>query len=101
MLLPPLVRLLSEWCAGDPAELDEERVREYFLHLVREKGLAPQTVRQARAALVAAAALIAPQPAVCTSVKTTTLILTSSGAPAPTRVWEIQIVGICRHHRGI
>ena len=48
-----MVRLLSQWCAGDPAELEEERVREYFLHLVREKGLAPQTVRQARAALTA------------------------------------------------
>jgi hypothetical protein len=32
-----MVRLLSQWCAGLPAELDEERVREYFLHLVREK----------------------------------------------------------------
>jgi integrase/recombinase XerD len=48
-----MVRLLSQWCAGDPAELEEERVRAYFLHLVREKGLAPQTVRQARAALTA------------------------------------------------
>jgi integrase len=46
-----MVRLLAQWAGGDPAELDEERVREYFLHLVREKGLAPQTVRQARAAL--------------------------------------------------
>ena len=48
-----MVRLLAQWCGGDPAELEEERVREYFLHLVREKGLAPQTVRQARAALTA------------------------------------------------
>jgi integrase len=46
-----MVRLLSQWCECDPAELNEERVREYFLHLVREKGYAPQTVRQARAAL--------------------------------------------------
>jgi hypothetical protein len=48
-----MVRLLAQWCAGDPEELEEERVREYFLHVVPEKGLAPQTVRQARAALTA------------------------------------------------
>lgn len=48
-----MVRLLAQWSGSDPAELEEERVRDYFLHLVREKGLAPQTVRQARAALTA------------------------------------------------
>jgi hypothetical protein len=31
-----MVRLLAQWCGGDPAGLEEERVREYFLHLVRE-----------------------------------------------------------------
>lgn len=43
------------WRAGgaDPAELGEDRVREYFVHLLKERGYAPQSVRQARAALLA------------------------------------------------
>lgn len=47
------VRLLAGWAGGDPAGLVEERVREYFLHLLRERGYAPQSLRQARAALKA------------------------------------------------
>ncbi len=47
-----VVRILAGWAAGDPAGLDEERVREFFLHLVRERGYAPKSMRQARAALV-------------------------------------------------
>jgi integrase/recombinase XerD len=47
------VRLLGQWAGSDPAELDEERVRAYFLHLLNEKGYAPKSLRQARAALVA------------------------------------------------
>jgi integrase/recombinase XerD len=46
-----MVRLLAQWAAGDPARLDEERVREYFLHLVNARSYAPKTLRQARAAL--------------------------------------------------
>lgn len=47
------VRLLAGWAQRDPAELDEERVREYFLHLLNDKGYASKSLRQARAALVA------------------------------------------------
>ena len=47
------VRLLAAWAGGDPAVLEEERVRAYFLHLLNEKGYAPKSLRQARAALVA------------------------------------------------
>ena len=45
------LRMLAQWSGEDPAGLDEERVREYFLHLVRERGYAPKSLRQARAAL--------------------------------------------------
>jgi integrase/recombinase XerD len=45
-----VVRQLSEWAAVDPAE---ERVRDYFLYLIRDRGFAAQTLRQARAALTA------------------------------------------------
>jgi integrase/recombinase XerD len=43
--------MLGEWAQGDPAVLEEERVREFFLHLVRERGYAPKTMRLALAAL--------------------------------------------------
>ena len=47
-----MVRLLERWAGSDPAQLSEERVREFFVHLVKERGYAPQSVRQARASLV-------------------------------------------------
>ena len=47
-----VVRLLERWAGSDAAELDEQRVREFFVHLVRERGYAPQSMRQARASLV-------------------------------------------------
>ena len=47
-----VVRMLAGWAGGDPAALEEERVREYFVHLLRDRGYAPQSLRQARAALV-------------------------------------------------
>ena len=47
------VRILAQWAGEDPAALSEERVRDFFLHLVRERGYAPKSLRQARAALVA------------------------------------------------
>ena len=46
-----MLRLLAQWAGGDPALLDEERVRDYFLHLVNARSYAPKTLRQARAAL--------------------------------------------------
>ena len=46
-----MIRLLAQWADEDPAALTEERVRDYFLHLVRVRSYAPQTLRQARAAL--------------------------------------------------
>ncbi len=42
------VRLLARWAGGDPAQLDEERVREFFLYLIRDRQYAPQSIRQAR-----------------------------------------------------
>ena len=48
-----MVRLLARWAGRDPAELEEERVREFFLHLIRDRQYAPQSIRQARAALTA------------------------------------------------
>ncbi len=32
-----VVRLLARWAGGDPAALGEERVREFFLHLIRDR----------------------------------------------------------------
>lgn len=46
-----MIRLLAQWAASDPATLSEERVRDYFLHLVNARSYAPKTLRQARAAL--------------------------------------------------
>ena len=46
-----VVRILAQWAGEDPAGLGEERVREFFLHLIRERGYAPKSIRQARAAL--------------------------------------------------
>ena len=48
-----VVRIMAQWAGEDPAALGEERVREFFLHLVRVRGYAPKSMRQARAALVA------------------------------------------------
>jgi integrase/recombinase XerD len=48
-----MVRLLARWAQCDPAGLDEERVRGFFLHLIRDCQYAPQSIRQARAALTA------------------------------------------------
>ena len=48
-----MTRLLAQWAACDPATLSEERVRDYFLHLVNARSYAPKTLRQARAALSA------------------------------------------------
>lgn len=46
------VVLLSGHFGGrDPAGLSEGEVREYFVFLVREKGLSPSSIRQARAAI--------------------------------------------------
>ena len=48
-----MVRLLARWAGQDLAELEEEQVRVFFLHLVRKRQYAPQSIRQARAALTA------------------------------------------------
>jgi integrase/recombinase XerD len=47
-----IVRQLGEWAQRDPALLEEEDVREFFLHLLRDRGYAAQSMRQARASLV-------------------------------------------------
>ncbi len=44
-----VVRILAQWAGEDPAVIGEERVREFFLHLVNERGYASKSVRQARA----------------------------------------------------
>ena len=46
-----VVRILAGWAGEDPAGLEEERVREFFLHLINERGYASKSVRQARAGL--------------------------------------------------
>jgi hypothetical protein len=48
-----MVRLLARWAGKDPPDLTEERVREFFLHLVRDRRYAPSSIRQARAGLSA------------------------------------------------
>ena len=48
-----MVRLLTRWAERDPAELEEERVRKFFLHLIRDRQYAPHSIREARAALTA------------------------------------------------
>jgi integrase len=48
-----MVRLLARWAGQDPEELDEERVREFFLHLLRDRQYSSQSIRQARVALTA------------------------------------------------
>ena len=48
-----IVRQLAERARRDPAELEEEQVREFFLFLLRDRGYASQSMRQARAALSA------------------------------------------------
>jgi hypothetical protein len=46
-----MIRQLAAWGKRDPAELTEEQVRNYFLHLVKERKDAPAPLRQARASL--------------------------------------------------
>jgi integrase/recombinase XerD len=46
-----VVQMLGQWAGEDPAVLEEERVREFFLHLVREREYAPPSIRVAKAAL--------------------------------------------------
>ena len=46
-----MLRQLALWAGCDPATLNEERLREFFLHLVNVRSYAPKTLRQARAAL--------------------------------------------------
>ena len=48
-----MLRLLAAWAGQDPAELGEERVREFFLHLIQDRKYAPQSIRQAHVALTA------------------------------------------------
>ena len=46
------MRILAQWAGSDPAGLGEERVREFFLHLLRDRRYAPKSARGARAALI-------------------------------------------------
>ena len=46
-----MLRLLARHAGQDPAVLDEEAVRGFFLHLVRDRQYSSQSIRQARAAL--------------------------------------------------
>ena len=48
-----MVRLLARHANNDPAALDEEAVRGFFLYLIRDRQYAPPSIRQARAALTA------------------------------------------------
>jgi len=48
-----MLRLLARWAECDPADLDEEAVREFFLYLIRDRQYASQSIRQARVALTA------------------------------------------------
>lgn len=48
-----LARQLGSWAGRDPALLEEEDVRRFFLFLKNERGYAPQSMRQARASLSA------------------------------------------------
>ena len=71
-----MVRLLARWAGRDPAELEEERVREFFPYLIRDRQYAPQSIRQARATLTAFY-MEMPRPtdwAVFASVKTKDLV---------------------------
>ena len=45
------MRLIGEHYSADPVTLSEKQVRDYFVFLIREKGLRPASIRQARAAL--------------------------------------------------
>jgi len=44
------LRLISEFCGGDPALADEEKLREYFVYVKSKKMWAPKTIRQTVAA---------------------------------------------------
>lgn len=48
-----MIRLLARHAGQDPASLDEEAVRAFFLYLVRDRQYSSQSIRQARAALTA------------------------------------------------
>ena len=48
-----MLRLLARHAGQDPAALDEEAVRRFFLYLVRNRQYSSQSIRQARAALTA------------------------------------------------
>jgi hypothetical protein len=48
-----MIRLLARHAGQDPADLDEEAVRRFFLHLFRDRQYSAQSLRQARAALTA------------------------------------------------
>lgn len=48
-----LLLLLARWAGRDPAGPTEEQVRGCFLHLIRDRQSAPQSIPQARAALTA------------------------------------------------
>jgi hypothetical protein len=45
------VHLLGDHFQCDPATLSEAHVTEYFVFLIRDKGLAPASIRQARTAI--------------------------------------------------
>lgn len=47
------LRVLARWAGCDPETLDEERIRDFFLHLIRDRQHAPQSLRQARVSLSA------------------------------------------------
>jgi integrase/recombinase XerD len=46
-----MMRHVARWSGHDPAELSEEQVRQFFLHLINERGYSSQSIRQARASL--------------------------------------------------
>lgn len=48
-----MIRLLARHAGQDPAALDEETVRGFFLYLLRDRQYSAQSLRQARAALTA------------------------------------------------
>jgi Phage integrase, N-terminal SAM-like domain len=74
-----IVRQLGEWARRDPAELEEEQVREFFLFLLRERGYASQSMRQARAAL---SAFYVEMPCTTAALKSTRPFI-RSGIPMP------------------
>jgi site-specific recombinase XerD len=47
-----ILEKLARWAQADPSTLNEEDVRRFFVYLKVERHYAPQTMRQARGALV-------------------------------------------------